>query len=187
MHDDHELTPDERAALSALPRERDPGRLLEERTVRALRARHLLRDPEVRRGFTFSPAWLTAAAAAVLAVFASGFAVGQWLEARQSDKTLVELRRQDTAQAATMVQQTGSAYLAALGVLAEASRSSRDPRDIAQGREVASTILQAAANEMVRLAPEDPLAVQILRGLERAARRDTSTVRTDATRQVAWF
>jgi hypothetical protein len=185
MHDD-DLTPQERAAFAALPRERNPGEMLEERTVRALRAHGLIGRPE-RHGIVLSPAWLTAAAAALVAVFTFGFALGQWLESRESKRTLVELRRQDAAQAAAMVQQTGSAYLAALSALTEASRAS-NPRDVAQGREVASTILQAAANEMVRLAPEDPLTQQILRGLERTARPDSGTGRrVDATRQVAWF
>jgi len=184
MHDD-DLTPEERAAFTALPRERDPGEMLEERTVRALRARGLIGRPE-RHGIVLSPAWLTAVAAALVAVFTFGFALGQWLESRESSKTLVELRRQDAAQAAAVVQQTGSAYIAALSALTQASRSS-NAKDVAQGREVASTILHAAANEMVRLSPEDPLTLQILRGLERAAGRDSVVRRADATRQVAWF
>jgi hypothetical protein len=187
MHDD-DLTPEERAAFAALPRERDPGEMLEERTVRALRARGLIGRPE-RHGLVLAPAWLTAAAAALVAVFTFGFALGQWLESRENSRTLVELRRQDAAQAAALVQQTGSAYVAALSALTEASRKSNSPNasDVAQGREVASTILHAAANEMVRLAPEDPLTLQILRGMERAARRDSSISKVDATRQVAWF
>jgi len=184
MHDD-DLSPEELAAFRALPRERDPGDLLEHRTVRALRARNLLRQPE-RRGIVLSPAWLTAAAAVLVAVFTGGFAIGQWIEARQNDQTLIALRQQDAAQAAAVVQQTGSAYLAALSAFAEASRSSQKPHDVTQGREVASTILQAAANEMVRLSPEDPLAVQILRSLERA-RSDSTAKVPAATRQVAWF
>lgn len=184
MYDD-DLSPEELAALRALPRERDPGEMLEHRTVRALRARNLLRQPE-RRGFTLSTPWLTAAAAALVAVFAGGFALGQWLSARQNAETLVELRKQDAAQAAAVVQQTGSAYLAALTALADASHSSRDARNVTQGREVASTILQAAANQMVRISPEDPLALQILHGLERA-KADSTTVGKDAKRQVAWF
>jgi hypothetical protein len=185
MHDD-DLSPEDLAALRALSRERDPGEMLEHRTVRALRARNLLRQPE-RRGFVLSTPWLTAAAAALIAVFAGGFSLGQWLEARQSDRTLVELRKQDAAQAAAVVQQTGSAYLAALSALADASHTSNSSRDVTQGREVASTILQAAANQMVRISPEDPLALQILRGLERARGDSTGTTVAAAKRQVSWF
>jgi len=185
MHDD-DLTPEERAAFAALPRERDPGEMLEERTFRALRARGLIGRPE-RHGIVMSPAWLTAAAAALVAVFTFGFALGQWLESRENSKTLVELRRQDAAQAAAVVQQTGSAYVAALSALTRASRSSNDPKDVAQGREVASTILHAAANEMTRLSPNDPLTEQILRGLQHAAGRDSVAGGAVATRQVQWF
>lgn len=72
---DEDLTPDERSAFASLPRERRPSDLLEERTVGALRAAGLLgarrrRDP--RR------AWpRAAAAAAVLALMAGSFALGQ--------------------------------------------------------------------------------------------------------------
>jgi len=184
MHDD-DLSPEERAAFDALPRERDPGDLLEHRVVRALRARNLVRPPE-RRGIVLSPAWTVAAAAALVAVFTGGFAVGQWLEARQSDRQMVLMRQQDAAAAAAVVQQTGSAYVAALSALSTASHGSSSSRDITQGREVASTILYAAANEMVKLSPEDPLAQQILRGLDRAHRDSTSTT-VDAKRQVAWY
>jgi len=184
MYED-DLTPEERAAFAALPRERDPGEMLEERTFRALRARGLIGRPE-RHGIVMSPAWLTAAAAALVAVFTFGFALGQWLESRENSKTLVELRRQDAAQAAAVVQQTGSAYVAALSALTRASRSS-NAQDVAQGREVAATILHAAANEMTRLSPNDPLTEQILRGLQHVAGRDSVTGGAVATRQVQWF
>lgn len=69
---ENELTPEERAAFGALPREREPSRLLEERTVAALRERGHLRPgsraPRILRA--------TAAAAAV-AVFLGGFAAGR--------------------------------------------------------------------------------------------------------------
>jgi hypothetical protein len=184
MHDD-DLSPQELSAFRALPRERDPGEMLEHRTVRALRARNLLRQPE-RRGIVLSLSWVTAAAAVLVAVFTGGFAIGQWLENRQNDQTLIALRQHDAAQAAAMVQQTGSAYLAALSAFTDASRGSRKPHDVTQGREVASSILHAAANHMVQLSPEDPLALQILRGLERT-RSDSTAKVPDATRQVAWF
>lgn len=186
MHDDDGLTPELRDALRSLPREADPGDLLEERTVKALKARGLIRAPRPR-AFVFHPAWATAAAAAVVAVFAGGFAIGQWVAARQASETLVALRQQDVAQASALVQQTGSAYLSALATLAEAARSSSGSGDVTQGREVATNILHAAANEMTRIAPDDPLTVQILQGLDRAARRDSVATGADEKRKVAWF
>ena len=69
-----ELTPSEREAFAALPREAEPSDLLEERTVRALRAAGLLgqRRPWRRPVFTWA-----AAAAACLLFFVAGFAAGQ--------------------------------------------------------------------------------------------------------------
>ena len=82
MHDD-DLSPDERERMLALPRELDPDDSLEERTVRALRADGLLRAAPARViRFPLSPAWIGLAAAASLAMFAGGFAMGSWLEAR---------------------------------------------------------------------------------------------------------
>src|SRR5439155_1231567 len=76
MHDE-ELTPAERAAMDALPRERPPDRALEERTVRALRAQGLLERPTVLRLALPATGWLAAAAAAVV-LFAGGFVLGAW-------------------------------------------------------------------------------------------------------------
>jgi hypothetical protein len=181
MHDD-DLTPEERAAFRALPRERQPGELLEERTVRALRARGLLR---ARRPRPFlAPAWITAAAAALIAVFASGFAIGQWIESRQTHEVVMAIREHDAAQAAAMVQRAGSAYIDALTTLADVADSSRTPA-VAQGREVAVNILHAAANQLVRMAPDEPLAAKILQGLDRAG-RDTTGV-TAENRRLIWF
>jgi len=188
MQDD-DLTREEREALDALPRERDPGPLLEERTVRALRASGLLGRGERIGRPVFSPAWASAAAAAAIALFVSGFTVGHWIQARHTEKLLVSLHERDAAQTAALVQRTGSAYVAALAALADAADSSRvrgraAGRDVTQGREVAVNILHAAANQLVRIAPEEPLAARILQGLDRAAGRDSVA---GADQQVIWF
>ena len=47
MYED-ELTPEERKELEMLSRERVPSRILEERTVRALKARGLIRSIGLR-------------------------------------------------------------------------------------------------------------------------------------------
>ena len=191
MHEhDDELTPAEREAFRALPRELDPGRLLEERTVNALREQGAFSTGQPRRvRFGFHPAWVAAAAAACVALFLGGFTVGQELANRRASQMVLEMRKQDAAQAAAMVQQTGSAYVAALSALADAAR---DPHargaELASAREVATNSLHAAASELVRLAPEEPLAAQILRGLEQAGRRDSLAGRgVTEQRKVAWF
>ena len=71
MSDEFELTSDERSALAELPRDAVPPAEIEERTVRALRARGLLRGS---RGRTMR--WIAMAVAAVL-LFVAGFAVGK--------------------------------------------------------------------------------------------------------------
>ena len=71
---ENELTPEERAAFEALPREREPSRLVEERTVAKLRERGLLRRAS---GSGASRILRVAAAAAAIAVFAGGFAAGR--------------------------------------------------------------------------------------------------------------
>jgi len=184
MYDD-DLTPEERSALQALPRERSPSDLLEQRTVHALHARGLLRVSRSRRMF-FPPAWVGAAAAASVALFASGFAFGQWLEGRRTKDVLVALHERDTARAAAMVQQAGSAYIAALGRLADMADSS-STGDLGQGREVAVNVLHAAASQLVRIAPDEPVATRILQGLDRAAERDTTTMAAAEGRRVIWF
>jgi hypothetical protein len=60
MHED-DLTPAEREALRALPREANPSELLEERTVRALAARGMIRPSRAL------PPWFAWAAAAAYA------------------------------------------------------------------------------------------------------------------------
>lgn len=74
MHNDDSFEP-ELEALRALPRELDPGQVLEERTVRALRERGLVqnahRPAPLRRW-----AWAAAAVLAV-ALFSAGFWIGR--------------------------------------------------------------------------------------------------------------
>ena len=56
---DEEMTPELRRALAELPRECDAGKMLEERTVRALRAQGLLSAGAPRR-LQFPAAWIAA-------------------------------------------------------------------------------------------------------------------------------
>jgi len=189
MRDD-DWTPEERERLLALPRELDPDDGLEERTVRALRSQGLLHAlPGRVIRFPLSPAWIGMAAAASFALFIGGFAMGSWLEARHTTKVVTEMHEQDATRAAALVQQTGSAYVSAMAALAAATEGAKagNPQargtDLAQGREVAVNALHAAANQLVRIAPEDPLAVRILAGMEKAAQGDSSST----TDRLVWF
>lgn len=68
-----DLTAEERRALQQLPREGTPSRLLEERTVTALRAAGLLRRPARGRRWVV----IGGALAASLALFVAGFTLGR--------------------------------------------------------------------------------------------------------------
>ena len=185
MHDDEELTPEERESLEALAREHPPADALEERIVRALRAEGLLRPPRILN-LPPAPAWLGAAAAAAVALFVAGFALGQWIESRHTTEVLLAMREHDTAQAAALVQRTGSAYVSALGALATIAGSAR-PGEVAEGREVALNALRAAADQVVRLAPEDPVAVRLLQAVQGGAARDTLAQAGDGPTRLVWF
>jgi hypothetical protein len=169
-----ELMPWERERMDELPREREPGRLLEERTVRALRQRGLLRPHGVHR------AWWATAAAAAIALFATGFAIGQ----RSSIGLASQLAdgQKATMELAQHVQRTGSAYVAALAALAQVADSTNGSA-VEQGREAAKAALYAAANEYAALAPRDPVASQILWLLPDARDAQADTTR----RSVVWF
>lgn len=164
--------------LNELPLEGAPSALLEERTVRELRSRGLLR----RRRWLSTP-WLTGAVAASIALFASGIVVGQWLGTRS-----VATIANNSASVAAQVQRTGSAYVQALEALVNSANQLPPQQQSAQAREVALTALHAAANEVVRLAPNDPVATRILLGIEQARRQAQPREQRDTSaRQIVWF
>lgn len=183
MHDERDggaLTPELKEALAALPRERDPGRLLEERTVRALREAGLVAAPARRR---VRAAWLGGAVAAGFALFVSGVAAGQWMGARQTRDLVDAMRVETSAEAAMAVQQTGSAYVQALSRFASMRDSAGAPADD-QGREVAVRMLGAAATELLRIAPDDPVAAAVLAAFQ----RDTlPAARPESKERLVWF
>jgi hypothetical protein len=181
---DDEMTPELRGQLQALARERDPGRLLEERTVRALRERGMIEAPAAGRRVRRIPrAWLGGAVAAGIALFASGLATGQWMGARATAEVVQAARGQDAREAALVVQQTGSAYVQALGQMAAMSDNGRAAP--AESREVATKILRAAADELVRIAPDDPVAGAVLAGFQRAD--SAQAARAGQKQRVVWF
>jgi hypothetical protein len=172
--DSWELSP----LVDALPREDEPGDLLEERTVRALRAAGLLgRRRQVSRP------WIAGAVAASIALFASGLALGQWIGSRSATGAMVAQQNANLQQTAAVVERAGNAYVQALSALAE-SPQSRGSADALYARETALTILHQAANQMVRLAPNDPVSVNILQGLDQANPRPPERRKA---RRVIWF
>jgi hypothetical protein len=196
LHDemDGELTPELRAAFAALPRETEPSRLLEERTVRALRENGTIQAPARAgggaRGFRFPASWMAGAAAAAVAIFMVGLNAGRTLGARETMAnvaTIVEAK--STKQAAVAVQQTGSAYVSALSRFATlADSAGSNPAQTQQGREVAVQMLRAAAGELVRISPDDPLAAGILAALDRAKTQGARAPADGAGKErTVWF
>lgn len=192
MSHEDEWNEEERSALTSLATV-EPPRALEERTVARLRRDGLIRDPAQPFwarlfGAAGSPrlAWAAAAAACVAAVFFAGVVVGQRSAARSTAEALAAYHDDAMMAASARVQQTGSAYVAALTALALTARDDTDPKQLAQGREVAFAALYAAAEELARLDPEDPVAARLVRDLE-AVDRGNGSDEKDAQRQVMWF
>lgn len=177
------LSEAERQAFDSLPQERIPPAGLEERTVRALEQRGLIRRRRPR--WASSRPWIAVAGvAAGVALFAVGLAVGQSMGARQTAEALAAVYPDATDRAAARVQSTGSEHVQALYALVEAMAAAA-PAEREQAREVARATLWAAASEVVRLAPDDPLAERILEEIERA-RLGTAGGR-EAAHSVIWF
>jgi hypothetical protein len=175
-----EWTTDERRALEALPRERIPDPALEQRVVQALHGAGLLRSQ--RRA---SRALWAGAAAAAVALFSSGLALGQWLGARSTTEAVRTAQRGDQATAA-LIRQTGAAYVSALALLSESSGVAAGAEQ-ERSRRAAVQVLRAAAAEILQLSPNEPLAARILQGLESSRPGEAASTAGAEVRRVVWF
>jgi hypothetical protein len=178
-----ELTDQERAAFAALDRAGQPSRMLEERTVGLLRERGLL-GRRRRAWFGMRPG-LVAAAAAAVALFASGVVVGQWFATRTVVASVAAANHESAMQMAATVQRAGSAYVAALAALAQVADSANGP-SVDQGREAALAALYAAVGELMVLAPDDPVT-SALRDLFDRTTPMQGTAGQPEIRNVVWF
>jgi hypothetical protein len=195
--DEYEWNDAELASLATLEREREPDPELEERTVARLEREGLIRKPEdARRPFwsrlsgAFTTArlgWASAAAALLAAVFLAGVAVGERWAVRSTAEALAAFHGDQLARTSARVQQTGSAYVSALAALGRMAADA-DPQELSQGREAALAALYAAATQLVRLDPDDPVATRLLQGLEEIRTADSGTMEDrNVKRQVVWF
>jgi hypothetical protein len=187
FQNDNNLSPAERRAFEHLPRESMPPRHLEDRVVAALRERGVLPTPitVARRGRgSQMKLWIPVAAAAAVAVFMSGLAVGQMIGTnRTMDLALRVGDSHNTAvEAAARLQQAGSSYVAALAALSQTTDSTHPAlRDSV--RTVAIRVLGQAAEEMALIAPDDPLAAAVLRGMNQRQRTSDPA----PSRSVVWY
>lgn len=168
-----ELTADEREALEGLPHERMPSRMLEERIVHELRARGHLRS---RPAWRVPASWRVAAAIGALALFGSGVAVGQRMDHGE------EMVPRDGLTAALHVQRTGTEFVNSISAIVE---SSADRSQLAQAEQAALATFLGAASEIARLAPDDPLANEVLRALQNLQAIPNAT--KEEVRHVVWF
>ena len=174
------LTPDERRAFAALPREYVGSAALEERVFRALHDARMLGTPltaqpslarSTRRRRVLTSFSVLAAS---LTLFVSGIAVGresafagqvvgpQVADESPSQEPIAE----DSMQLAKQVQRAGSEYVNLLERLpSHASTDSSATRDELLGREAARSTLHAAARQLARVAPNDPVAALLVEGL----------------------
>jgi hypothetical protein len=182
-----ELSDAERRAFAMLPRELDPPAGLEDRAVYLLRQRGHLPTPleSVRRSEPVRrPSWwVTIAAAAAIAVFFSGMAVGQYIGMHNAVSIATASARTAT-EATDRVRRTGDLYVAALASLSRLSDTT-NAAERENARKAAMAALGAAAEQMAHLAPDDPLAAAVLRGLNQRNREPGSEA--PSSRSVIWY
>jgi hypothetical protein len=163
MHDD-DLTPTEREALEALPKERTPSPFLESRIVNALRRRGVLRPPE-RRMVEVTRLRLVGAVAASILLLLAGFAAGHWTGSSPVTPPESPAAGIGPAPVPASVQQAGAAYVSALEELALLPASSGGD-ELLQGREVALATFYTAATEVTKIVPREHLAAHLLQALD---------------------
>lgn len=187
MNGSDDLTPGERQAFEALPKERAPRAELETQVVAALQRRGLLAIPLTSRaaGRRHVMPWLLGAVAASLALFAGGFATGQYFGARSGAAAAISgVQASGSAvEVAAHVERAGTMYVAALVALNQLNDSADAPTR-ARARQAALTALGAAAEEVAHLAPNDPLAAAVLRGMNERSREQGPA---PSSRSVVWF
>jgi hypothetical protein len=188
MPDDrtNDLSPAERHAFEALPREITPRPDLEERIVAALQSRGVLPTPisvapSHRRNAPARKFWIPVAAAAALSIFTTGLVVGQYLGSRTTALAFMQ-GSASASEAAERVERAGNRYIQAMAALGAVESVNPAQRDSA--RAVALRVLTQAAEEMALLAPDDPLAAAVLRVQGQRGRQQNPEA---ASRSVVWY
>ena len=180
-----ELSPAERRAFAALAREEAPPSDLEERTVALLRRTgHLPTPISVAHRRTGGPTprkWIGVGIAAAVMLFASGVAFGQYLGMHNA--TILASNLSTARDVADRLDRSGNKYVEALARLQELPTTA-NAVDRQEAKETALRVLGAAAEQISHLAPDDPLAAAVLRGLNERSRTSTPNA---PSRSVIWY
>jgi hypothetical protein len=182
------LSPDERRAFAALPREYVGSAALEERVVHALHDARLLGSSLAPSSGMRRLKFAASVLAASLVFFVGGIAVGR--QSAHAEQIIVAppvaVTRpapqvtEDSMQLAKQVQRAGSEYVSLLERLpSHAPTDSPATRAELLGREAARSTLHAAARQLARVSPNDPVAMLLVEGL-----RPSPDARSG---QVLWF
>jgi len=182
---DDELTPSEREALAALPREPAPSPHLEERVVRALRSRGVLKERE-RWTLELSPLRVAAALATCIALLVGGFMLGRSSSATITMPVSIPEGMPGATSYAVSLQGAGTAYLRALEDLASSSHAASG-EDRRQACEVALVTLYAATRQIAAIAPKDYMAREMLRAIETSEPAAARQQAEGSAPQQVWF
>jgi hypothetical protein len=116
-------------------------------------------------------------------VFGSGVAVGQYMGLSGAMNLAQITARSSATEAAAHVRRAGDLYVAALASLNNL-RDTTDLQGREQARKFALAALGAAAEEVAHIAPDDPLAAAVLRGLNQRTRDQQPPA---SSRTVVWY
>jgi len=154
-----EPTPAEKQAFEKLRTDLTPKASLEEKVIHSLRARGFLRPK--RRVIEIRSWHIAVAVAACLALMITGYVFGRWTESRQDLRQEYLIENTDDFSVAASVQESGSAYLTALGRLT-ALPDSIDGRQALEGSEIALSTLVSATDQLTRLVPKNLLEERLM-------------------------
>jgi hypothetical protein len=179
MEHDHHSEPVLGADLIAsLEAGRTVSPLVEERVVQALRARGALRRFAPARLRQRPAAWIVAPIAASL-VFLAGFRSGESAEARRDMAAQQNAASVlDSRQVADLVQRRANSYVAALAMVQP---------DQSEARDAAVGTLRAAADHILRVAPESDMALAMRVAFPMSFADSPAALAAKGRSRIIWF
>lgn len=180
-----ELTPSEKKAMKALPRERIPSAALEESVVKALRDRGILQTGK-RLVIEVTSLRIACAVAASIVLVIAAFALGHWTGSREIEHMDMTTLATSEISAAASLQRAGTAYVLALENFVSLPDSTSS-EEMYQGREVALSTLYTAADQMTKIVPKNYLAGQLLQAIEIGGVARIEGEASKSGPRVIWF